>query len=1023
MLLYENVSEKDVWNYWKTLFPEVKKDQDIRKMLSINKSFNENKLAEFWNEHKADISGFMDWLSLQGEGIIIYDEWRYPVFENHINNIFYPIILYRQVKLLRLKKYIKNELFLEGEAIFSDLLSDIVLRLREISIRTFITEINVERAEKKLKGNSPNDRYLFYTDQKWKSVEYIRNFYSEYSELFDCQIKVLDNAIDSYIEMLERTDRAYKDIKKVFGYKDENLKIKKIISGLGDSHKCGRTVSSIEFTNGKKIIYKPRSLGTEAGFNKYLKKINKGLELRGRDLYIPKVLNLGSYGFMEYISHKSCKNKKQVEDYFYRCGLIMAMLYSLNAKDIHHENIIAHGQYPVMIDLEALFHSSLEYKDVSVEKTAYDVAIDSIDDSVYSIGLLPMKLVDPGCKENGAVDISGLGGTEAQASPFKILMIQNKETDEICLKKSDYLIDVQKNIVRYKEQLVNPADYKVFIKAGFEKAYKYIEKNRQELAKDFYSWFRGVRARIIYRPTYLYTRLMFTGSHPDFMREKAHRYVLMHRMAYKVKDKEKAIVSSEIRDMMRGDVPFFEVDVNTGVLYDSESNEFSLVFKKTPLGLVEEKIFRFSKEDLKDQINIIESAFISKSIEEYKDVWLTGLKWNKEKAEIKKAEYIKTAKTIADRILKAAKVSIVDGEKELCWVNYNPVGHDEIYYEYGPLESDLYSGTTGIGLFLIYLWKKSGDDKYLNAAYACIRPVIRAMEQIDSDSSYLIGAFNGLSGYIYTFSKFYENTKDPVMLKLIEEGLTKLRLIYEKDTTFDIIGGSAGAIKVCISLVNGLEGKVKKQAEDLLLDLSDFIIENASIIKNEHIAWQSGINDQIYTGYAHGSSGIEDALNSLYSIYPNLKIKRALDNSNKFVESMYMADKKNWKSAYDKDGYSNAWCHGAPGILYSKMKQGQIGDYHEEVKELQRNALGNNICYCHGDIGNLEILMEIARNNKDSELENKCRATFDKLSKDMLKYIKQHSLLPYGFMLGMAGMGYSLLKWSADDIPSVLFLE
>lgn len=1027
MLLYDKVSEADVWNYWKSLFPEVKKEEELRDMLNVCGSFNEKEIAKFWNEHKGNHREFMVWLSQQEEFICSSEKWDRFIEGNHMDNMFYPLLLYKKDQIKRLLEAVKSSrIYGNEESILKSLMEEICLRLREISIRTFITEIHVEKTEKRLKGDDKRKRYIDYTDRRWRSKSYIKKFYSEYQELLDMQMEVLKHTVFAIVEMIERIQMNYPELMKKFFGEERNVLIENIQLGLGDSHRGGRTVASITFTNGKKLIYKPRNMGVEIGFLRYSKAMNAGMSLREKALYEAKLLDFGEYGFIEYISQKECEEEQQLTRYYYRSGVLMAMLYSLNGKDIHHENLIAHGEYPVMIDLEALFHSKLQHKNIENEKTAYEAALDSINDSVYSIGLLPMHLTNPYDKGSSSVDISGFGGEKQQVSPFKILMIQNKETDEICLEKSDYMIQPQKNIAKYQGVAANASDYRDFIMQGFEDAYLFIMKNKKDLAASIKEWFGGVNTRVIYRPTYLYTKLMFTSSHPDFMRVKAHRYVLLHRMAYKVKKQENQIVVSEIKDMMIGDVPFFEVNIHTGVMRNSAQEALPLFFQKTPYELVEEKINHFSMDDLQKQKDIIDHAFLSKNVEDYRHIWLTNSKWSKS-PEVS-IPYLQMAEAIGKKLLREAKEARVHGEWQLSWINFMPVGDDHINYELLPVEGDLYSGTSGIGLFFLYLWKASGKKTYLDAAYACMHGVIHRMQKIDEYSSYLIGPFNGLSGYIYVFSKFYLEAKDENMLGLVEEGLLRMKKIYHQDRNYDIISGSAGAIKVCISLQKRFQGRVKDLAEEMIQLLTSHLIAQKKVWKDGSIAWYSGLNDHVYSGYAHGSCGIEEALASVYERYPSDELKEVLDRSHAFVKKMYVKEKHNWKTVLGRNDYSYGWCHGAPGILYSQIKQwksrGGVEKEKEELlqnlKNMKRHVLGNNICYCHGDIGNIELIGRIGGILEDEGLKRECECTYQKLALKFPDYIKERPLLPYGLMLGMSGIGYSLLVALSQDVPSIL---
>ena len=99
MLLYDNVSETDVWKYWKTLFPEVKREDELRTMLNVCRPFNEKEITKFWNELKVSHQDFIDWLSKQEESITSSTKWDKFKDDNHMNNMFYPLLLFNKDKI------------------------------------------------------------------------------------------------------------------------------------------------------------------------------------------------------------------------------------------------------------------------------------------------------------------------------------------------------------------------------------------------------------------------------------------------------------------------------------------------------------------------------------------------------------------------------------------------------------------------------------------------------------------------------------------------------------------------------------------------------------------------------------------------------------------------------------------------------------------------------------------------------------------------------------------------------------
>ena len=104
---------------------------------------------------------------------------------------------------------------------------------------------------------------------------------------------------------------------------------------------------------------------------------------------------------MEHIDYKSCFNKNEANDFYTRSGNLLCLLYLLNAVDFHHENLIAHGSFPVLVDLESLFHARLKVDQID-KKSAVVKATELVDNSVQSISLLPTKI----SKRVGDKDIS-----------------------------------------------------------------------------------------------------------------------------------------------------------------------------------------------------------------------------------------------------------------------------------------------------------------------------------------------------------------------------------------------------------------------------------------------------------------------------------------------------------------------------------------------------------------------------------------------------------------------------------------
>jgi lantibiotic modifying enzyme len=158
------------------------------------------------------------------------------------------------------------------------------------------------------------------------------------------------------VEVLERiaTDRAA--ISRFFFHANAIGRIKNLRLGLSDPHGGGRSVTLIEFGGGR-LVYKPRSGKSESSWFELLTWMNRqGFQPK---LRAARVLDRKRYCWMEYVEAASCKSRAGVRRFYERLGGIIAAAYLLKAVDCHRQNLIAAGEYPLLVDVDALWHVSV----------------------------------------------------------------------------------------------------------------------------------------------------------------------------------------------------------------------------------------------------------------------------------------------------------------------------------------------------------------------------------------------------------------------------------------------------------------------------------------------------------------------------------------------------------------------------------------------------------------------------------------------------------------------------------------
>jgi lantibiotic modifying enzyme len=129
------------------------------------------------------------------------------------------------------------------------------------------------------------------------------------------------------------------------------------------------------------------------------------------------------------------------------------------------------------------------------------------------------------------------------------------------------------------------------------------------------------------------------------------------------------------------------------------------------------------------------------------------------------------------------------------------------------------------------------------------------------------------------------------------------------------------------------------------------------------------------------------------------------------------------------------WCYGAPGIGLARLGALRYISDSSIIEEAERalqitldQGFGLNHSLCHGDLGNLELLLQASRFLDAPEWA----AQVNRLSSMVLESIELRGWLcgiplgveSPGLMPGLAGIGYQLLRLAEPArVPSVLTLE
>lgn len=470
--------------------------------------------------------------------------------------------------------------------------------LSNIATKTLIAELAHYRVNEKLEGDTSSERYNYFIAQNLKNKFYILKFLLKYPLMTRLILEIMIDLNNNFISVIERLLRDKVEIENNFEIKIDQISS---INMMGDFHNSHQCVLKFTFADNEALMYKPRDLTIDESFQGLLAYLNK------KDMYrkfkILKIINKKDYGWQKYIQHDSCKNNKEVEAFFERQGQYLAVMYLLNATDMHFENIIANGEFPMFVDLESLFKNQAFFLN--------DDASIFNKDSVLNTSMLPIAN-NTMAYDN---DISGLAGNiEQRVNTYKII---NKNTDMMSIGKMCVTVKKDRHIPYVNNEAVIPKLYIDYIIKGFKNCYYIIYNNKTEFINIIKELFIGNTARVILRPTIIYKTLLEVGTNPEYLNTGIMRdYLINYIWRILIKEPKRGhTIKYENDDLLNCNIPFFYYKIGSHSLFNN-NNEIKQFFRYDILDQISDKINSMSNENMNIQCNIINDSLREKYFKE-----------------------------------------------------------------------------------------------------------------------------------------------------------------------------------------------------------------------------------------------------------------------------------------------------------------------------------------------------------------------------------------------------------------------
>jgi class II lanthipeptide synthase len=854
-------------------------------------------------------------------------------------------------------------------------------RLVDLAARALVDELHRWRAEERLHGADGRARFLDFA-RGIAAPAGLFGLLSRFPILARLLAQAATAAVTATLELLERfaADRQF-IVDALLGGTDPGPVVA-VRPGIGDQHCGGRSVAFVDFGAGQRIVYKPRDVTTQVRFGRFIDALAAVLpELCPR---AARTIACAGYGWSEYVPGRELTGTVAAARFYWRQGALLALLHVLRTTDMHYENVIAHGELPVVIDTETMFNAEL------VPSGTGDPAADMLAASVYRTALLPLMVVG----ERGIADLSGLGGDHGAGSPSSVVDWLDAGTDRMRLTRRSTVLAASANRPRHGGVEADPADHVPAIVAGFRRAYTAISEHRADFAALIEAC-ASLEVRVVIRPSWMYSTLLDETTHPDVLRDGLDRDEALSLLyANRTGDQLFAqFLRHELDALWAGDVPMFLAAAGSGELRTPAGTRLPVPLRRAGIAAALDTLAGLNEVDRREQEWIIKATLATRrgGPAHPRAGRITA---PVPTAVVHPDALIAAACAVADRI-----VAHTAGERRINWLGLEAVDDQWLVL---PMGAGLGSGYLGVAVFLAQLATVTGVGRYAEHARravgdtpAWIDAFIARPELVDAVGW---GGLTGLGGITYGLAQLGRLLDDAAL----------------RDSAQRLVGLAGTSSSACTD--SGWAGGLAGCLAAMVAVRADLGFAGAETVARDCADRLAGMADQdagaLPLSFADGLAGIGWALARLG---PEPRHRAA----GRRVAALVAA-----RSTPGRGG----WCQGGAGLALAG------GCVPEQVSTADLLALADgpvcaDLSLCHGELGITEVLADLA------SMPGRHPGAADALARhagQALEMLRRRGpvcgvpgdVATPGLLSGLAGIGHGFLRLAVPhQVPSVLLLQ
>lgn len=785
--------------------------------------------------------------------------------------------------------------------------------------------------------------------------------------------------------------------------------------GAAETHRGGRGVALVRFA-GATVVYKPRSLAIDRHFDRLLAWFNDSGPRHA--LRRTRLLERPDHGWSEHIAAAPC-TRRDLPAYFWRAGALLALTHLLHGYDLHADNLIAAGDHPVAVDLEALFHT--EDTRLLLDRARLgDPAATRLAGSVVGTGLLPGPLVLPDVATGRpfGVDFSPIGIAPDLRSVIPIPIAVDPGTDRLRFRRGYRTVPAPAGRLRGDDGgVVDPRGFRDDLVAGYTFGYEWLRSAGDRLTMQL-GEYADAPVRLVQLSAFLYVWMLLDSWQPDALRDNSVRERGFARLStgWPGVPRRTELIAAELAALRRGEVPTFEMRPGHRDVWLEDGTRLRDVLGTAPLDAVRARHAAMGPDDLAAQVAIIDASLAtlpaSASAEEPSPgpeaCPRAGAKAPGGPRAAVRSEAV-TRSTLVDEAVHVAghlrETAVRSGDR-IGWLTLEVV--DARSRRVAPAGLDLYGGLPGIGLFLSYLSGVTGTVIGTLTGLSWIRELaVRVAEEVAercraaatldvAPRGTTAGALGPLLGPIYYLAhaavvhrrRGYAELARDLLLPAVPRALGR-------GVAEDVAEGAAGAVLALLALYTALP--------------EDDVLTMACVAGDRLV---SGHGDLTEAGFGYGASGAAVALTRLHAVAP---------------DSRYATAARALIAAEADPGQDAGWCQGAAGAGLARLelvRSPVFADLRREVRrsldhvvEIVKAAPAPvDDSLCHGRFARLELLAALHDGGAG------LRPALAELPAEPIWRTAVPAPAP-GLLGGTAGAGLGLLRLARPDaVPAILGL-